>query len=136
MSEATLLFVAMGIALLMAAFATLNTHPNLLAAVRTTVVLVLAWSFACTLKPGWTFQDLSVHVRLMLALSLIAVATAWCLYFKGRHASETPVGSLVDRINVGFALLFAILLVSGGFASAPAVLLIIVGTLILASNRR
>jgi uncharacterized membrane protein len=136
MSEASLFFVALGIAFMMAALSSAGVHPNLLAAVRTTAVIVLGWSMASAAKTTWTLDDLSVHVRLMLALSFVAVVVSWCLYFRGRRTLNPSVGSMVDRINVGFAAVFALLLVTGGIASVPTVLLIMGGAVILASNRR
>jgi len=137
MTEVTLVLFAAGGALFMAMLARAGVHPNLRAAVRTTVVLVLGWSFAGAIKRPHSLRDLSWRVWLMLAISILAVALAWYFYFRGRQAPETTPVAVTDRINVLFAVLFAALLLCGGSTSGPGlgVLLLIGGALILAWNR-
>ena len=136
MSEMTLFVVALGLATMMAVLASAGVHPNLMAAVRTTAVLVLSWSVAAANRHPKFLWDFSVYVWALLILSLVSVILAWCLYFQGRKEPNTSNAALADRINVWIAALFAILLVSGGFTSVPIAFLIIIGALILASNRR
>ena len=135
MSEVTLFLVALGIAMMMAALASAGVHPNLMAAVRTTAVLVLSWSVASANRPPKPLEEFSGYVWTMLILTLVSITLAWCLYFQGRKKPKTSNATLADRINVWIAALFAILLVSGGFTSVPIAFLIIIGALILASNR-
>ncbi len=109
MNEALLAAVAGAVALFMAMLVGAEFSPDLRAAIRTTIVVVLGWFFAGArygFKP-WT--DTIWQVKWMLALSALAITLAWLLYFRAGRAKAISRVAVMDCINVGLAALFATL---------------------------
>ncbi|MBI3851566.1 MAG: EamA family transporter [Verrucomicrobia bacterium] len=111
--------------------------PNLRVAIRTTLILALVWIFAYANQKPISLLALSWSVRCMVVLSGLAIALAWFFHFRGLRQPETPSVAPMDRINVLFAALFAVLLLYGPSAQrfGLGALLLVSGALILSWNR-
>ncbi len=127
-------WVAAGMALLIRA----GASPSLRAAIRTTVVIGLAWGFAYFKKRPVSISDLSWRAWLMLALSGVAVGLAWSLHSRGRQSAEPCSVAPADKINVFIAAAFALLLFLGpaGARLGLTVLMLVAGAAILAWGRK
>jgi len=138
MSELGLVLLAAWAAAGMALLVRVGASPNLRAAIRTTLVLGLAWGFACFREQHPGISSVSWRVWAMLAPSGLAVGLAWSLHFRERKSGESRSVALADKINVFVAAAFALLLFLGpsGQRYGAAGLMLIGGAAILASNRR
>lgn len=113
MSELGLVLLAAWLAVGMAFLVRAGASPSLRAAIRTTLVLGLAWGFAYFRERPAAMSALSWRVWLMVALSGFAVGLAWSLHFRGCKSAEICSGALADKINVFIAAAFALLLFLG-----------------------
>jgi transporter family protein len=107
---------------------------NLATAIRTGVVLVLAWGIVLFAGQMKGIKDLSKMNWVFLVLSGIATGLSWIFYFKALETGNVSKVAPIDKLSVVFVLLFSFLLlkepmdlktIAGGF-------LILGGTLILA----
>ncbi len=122
------------VAFFMAILNAQGATPDLLAAVRTTTVVVLGWGFACCRYGFRTWSELSLPVRCMLISSALAVILAWLLNFQARGKRSAAQVAVMDRLNIGFAVLFTSLLLWQR-ASIPSVIIglcIVCGSFFLA----
>jgi len=109
MSDAMLVALAGAVALFMVTLVKADFSSDLRAAIRTTIIVVLGWSFACTRYGLKTWSSLTWQTQGMLALSALAVILAWLLYFPAIRGLTVSRVAAMDRINVGLAILFATL---------------------------
>lgn len=97
-----------GITAVLAKAGTKDIEPNLATAIRTTVVLLLAWVVVlATGKPEW--KTLSGRATVFLTLSGVATGLSWLCYFRALHLGEASSVTLVDKLSVVFAIAFAAL---------------------------
>jgi bacterial/archaeal transporter family protein len=82
---------------------------NLATAVRTSVVLVFAWSVAFATGPMAAVGQLSKRTWLFLTLSGIATGLSWLCYFRALQLGKASQVAPIDKLSVVFVLLFAAL---------------------------
>jgi transporter family protein len=111
-----------------------GVNSNLATAVRTTVVLVFAWSIALATSKTTELSALSRRTWLFLALSGIATGLSWLCYFRALQLGEASQVAPIDKLSVVFVLIFAAL-----FLQEPLTLrsglggaLIVAGAIVLA----
>ena len=109
MNETMIILWATGVALFMATLNAQNVSPDLIAAVRTTIVIILGWSFACCRYGFRAWAELAWPMRYMLIFSAVAVVLAWLFYLRASHKQTVLRVAVMDRVNVGFAALFTAL---------------------------
>jgi transporter family protein len=108
-----------GWALLSAAFAGLTAilakigvqgvDSNLATAIRTTVVLVLAWSVALSAGAP-SFAAVPQRAWLFLVLSGLATGASWLCYFRALQLGDASKVAPVDKLSVVVAIALAGLL--------------------------
>jgi uncharacterized membrane protein len=137
MNETTQLLVAAVAAIFMVALIKAGVSVELRAAIRTTVVVGLGWGVAYNRHGPTAWSNLSWQEQGMLIISALAVLSSWRFHFRAIRARSVPPAAVTDRVNVGFALLFALLVVSGNVSEQSLLLAIVLicGTLILAFGR-
>lgn len=97
-----------GITAVLAKAGTKDTEPNLATAIRTTVVLLLAWGVVLAAgQPGW--KTLSGRATVYLILSGVATGLSWLCYFRALHLGEASSVAPVDKLSVVFAIALAAL---------------------------
>ena len=138
MNETMLAALAGTVALFMVTLVRAGCSHDLRAAVRTTVIVVLGWCFACArygLKSwaNWTWQ-----AQGMLALSALTVILAWLLYFRASRRQAVSRVAVMDRVNAGLAILFAslFLLQQPSTQSALIGIVLVGGALVFALGSR
>lgn len=138
MDKATVILSAAGAALFMVTLAKDGISPDLRAAVRTTLVVILGWGFACLRYGFKTWSDLIWQVRLMLTLSVLVIILAWFLHFRVSQKQVATRAATMDYANVGFAILFAILFLLQQTTEQSAFMgfILVCGSLILAFGKR
>jgi uncharacterized membrane protein len=109
MSDAMLVALAGAVALFMVTLVRADFSADLRAAVRTTVIVTLGWSFACARYGLKTWANLAWQAQWMLALSVLAVILAWLLYIRASRKQTASGVAVMDCVNVGLAILFAVL---------------------------
>lgn len=80
---------------------------NLATAVRTTVVLVFAWSVALATNPSSAVAGLSKRTWLFLVLSGLATGLSWLCYFRALQLGEASKVAPIDKLSVVLVVIFA-----------------------------
>jgi transporter family protein len=130
-------------ALLSAVFAALTSilakvgvegvNSNLATAIRTVVVVVMAWGmvFLTNAQPG--LGDISRKSWIFLILSGLATGVSWLCYYKALQLGETSKVVPVDKLSVVITLILAFVFLHEQFTAKSLVgcILIGAGTLIM-----
>jgi len=82
---------------------------NVATAVRTFVVLVMAWGIVWIGGQMKEVRDLSKNNILFLALSGIATGLSWICYFKALETGDVSKVAPIDKLSVVFAMVLAFL---------------------------
>jgi len=106
---------------------------NLATAIRTTVVLVLAWGIAIFRGNISSIQQLTKQNWLFLVLSGCATGLSWVFYFKGLQVGKVSQVAPVDKLSVALAIILSVLFLGEPLTIKTAIgaILIIGGTLVL-----
>jgi transporter family protein len=106
---------------------------DLATAIRTVVILVIAWIIAFARGGVATIQTLSKQNILFLCLSGIATGLSWIFYFKALQLGKVSQVAPVDKLSVALAIVLSILFLGEALTWKTGVgaLLIISGTLVL-----
>lgn len=111
-----------------------NVNSNLATAIRTTVILVVAWTIALATVPSSSILQISRKSMTFLILSGFATGLSWLCYFRALQLGEASRVAPLDKLSVVFVVVFAAIflgerLTVTGVAGA---LFIAVGALLLA----
>lgn len=85
-----------------------NTNSDAATAVRTSVVLVLAWAVAFITGEYMQITRISVKSWIFLIVSGLCTGASWICYFKALSLGEVSKVAAVDRSSVVLSVLFAI----------------------------
>ncbi|TYZ05985.1 EamA family transporter [Hymenobacter lutimineralis] len=85
-----------------------NVDSNLATALRTVVILVLAWGVVCFRGGLAQVQHLSRTTLLFLGLSGLATGLSWLFYFKALQLGTVTQVAPVDKLSVALAILLAV----------------------------
>ena len=100
---------------------------NVATAVRTFVVLIMAWGIVWIGGQMKEVRDLSKNNLLFLALSGLATGLSWIFYFKALETGDVSKVAPIDKLSVVFAMLLAFV-----FLKEPADPKVIAGGLLIA----
>ena len=100
---------------------------NVATAVRTLVVLVMAWGIVWISGQIKDVRELSKTNILFLVLSGIATGLSWIFYFKALETGDVSKVAPIDKLSVVFAMLLAFI-----FLKEPADPKVIVGGALVA----
>ncbi len=130
-------------ALLSAVFAALTSilakvgiegvNSNLATAVRTVVVLVMAWVMVFLTNQQGGIAGISRKSWIFLILSGLATGASWLCYYKALQIGEVSKVVPIDKLSVVITLALAFLFLHEQFTAKSAIgaLLITVGTLVM-----
>ena len=110
-----------------------NVNSNLATAIRTAVVLFMAWTIVFVTGKQHEMAAISQKSWLFLVLSGCATGLSWLFYFKALQIGEASKVIPIDKFSVVISMILAFL-VLGEAADAKTVaggLLITIGTLVL-----
>ena len=123
-AAATALLAKMGVA---------HVDSNLATALRTTVVLVMAWAIALALGSHRSLAALDRRSLAFLVASGVATGLSWLCYFRALALGQASKVAPIDKLSVVFVILLAwpVLgerltpgkLVGGGLIAAGAIVL-------------
>jgi bacterial/archaeal transporter family protein len=80
---------------------------NLAMAIRTSVVLVLAWCLVIARHEHAGIQALTGRTWLLLTLSGVATGVSWIAYFKALSLAPAARVAPLDKLSLGFTLVLA-----------------------------
>jgi transporter family protein len=106
---------------------------DLATAIRTVVILVIAWAIAFAHGGVTTISTLSKQNILFLCLSGIATGLSWIFYFKALQLGKVSQVAPVDKLSVALAIILSILFLGEALTWKTGIgaLLIISGTIVL-----
>ena len=110
-----------------------GVNSNLATAIRTGVVLVMAWGMVFLTDAQTGLGDISRRSWLFLILSGLATGLSWLFYYKALQLGDVTKVVPIDKLSVVITLLLAFVLFHEAFTwkSAIGVILITAGTLVM-----
>lgn len=106
---------------------------DLATAIRTVVILILAWGIAFFRGSTSTINTLTKQNIIFLGLSGVATGLSWIFYFKALQLGKVSQVAPVDKMSVAFAIILAVVFLGEplSWKTAIGALLIISGSLVL-----
>ena len=110
-----------------------GVNSNLATALRTTVVLVMAWGMVFLTNAQSGIADISKRSWVFLILSGLATGASWLCYYKALQIGEASKVVPIDKLSVVITLILAFVFLHEQFTvkSAIGCVLITAGTLIM-----
>ncbi len=99
-----------GLTAILAKLGTQGVSADLATAVRTTVVLVLAWGIVAVRGEFGALRDLPLRAAVLLALSGLATGISWMAYFRALSTGDVSRVAPIDKLSFVLAALLGILL--------------------------
>lgn len=111
-----------------------NVDTDLATAIRTVVILVLAWGIAFVRGGTSTIGLLTKQNLIFLTLSGVATALSWIFYFKALQLGKVSQVAAVDKLSVALAIIFSIIFLGESLTVKTAIgaICIIIGTIVIA----
>lgn len=108
-----------------------NVNSNLATAVRTTVVLIMAWGIVFITNQQNGISEISRKSWIFLILSGLATGASWLCYYRALQIGEASKVVPIDKLSTVLTLILAFLILHERFTpkSAIGMLLITAGTL-------
>lgn len=110
-----------------------NVESNLGTAIRTIVVLIMAWIIVFATKKQSDVKKIDKKSLLFLILSGIATGASWLCYYKALQDRLASIVVPIDKLSILVTILFAYVFLKEKLSkkSIVGLVLIVVGTLIL-----
>ncbi len=110
-----------------------GVNPDLGTAIRTVVILVLAWGIALFRGNISDIKTLTTHNIWFLVLSGVTTGLSWIFYFKALQLGEVSKVAPVDKLSVALAIVFAVIFLGEALTWKTAIgaFLILIGTLVI-----
>jgi len=99
---------------------------DLATAIRTVVILILAWGIAFFRGGTSTINTLTKHNLIFLCLSGVATGLSWIFYFKALQLGNVSQVAPVDKMSVAIAIILSFI-----FLGEPMTLKVIIGGLLI-----
>lgn len=110
-----------------------GVNSDLATAIRTVVILFIAWAIVLFRGNGKDLAMLSKENIIFLVLSGIATGLSWIFYFKALSIGDVSKVAPVDKLSVAFAIILAAIFLREAITIKTAIgaVLIIGGSLVL-----
>ena len=110
-----------------------NVDSDLATAIRTVVVLVLAWGITFSKGSTSTLSTLTQKNILFLVLSGIATGLSWIFYFKAIQLGNVSQVAPVDKLSVALTVILSMIFLHEAVTikTAVGVLLILAGVFVV-----
>lgn len=110
-----------------------NVNSNLATAIRTIVVLIMAWVIVGVTKTASGIYDLSKTNWLFLILSGLATGASWLFYYKAIQIGEVSKVVPLDKLSIVFVFIFSVMVLKEPLSIKALIgtSLITLGTLVL-----
>ena len=106
---------------------------DLATAIRTIIILIIAWGIVLFRRDYKGLGTLSKHNLFFLVISGIATGLSWIFYFKALQLGKVSQVAPVDKLSVALTIVLSVLFLGEALSwkSAIGALLIISGTLVM-----
>jgi transporter family protein len=120
----TAIFAKIGIA---------NVNSNLATAIRSIVILIVAWGIVLARGEASGLSSLSRHNLLFLIISGLATGLSWIFYFKALQIGPVSQVAPIDKLSIALTIVLAVVFLGEALTIKTAVGagLIVLGTLVL-----
>ena len=110
-----------------------NVNSDLATAIRTIVILVVAWVIVLARGEVKQLGSLSKHHLLFLVISGLATGLSWIFYFKALQVGRVSQVAPVDKLSVALTIVLSVIFLGEVLTlkTALGAMLIIAGTLVL-----
>ena len=110
-----------------------NVNANLATAIRTIIILFVAWGIVLARGEEKGLNSLSKHNLIFLVISGIATGLSWIFYFKALQVGKVSQVAPVDKLSVALTITLSVVFLKEALTLKTAIgaLLIIAGTLTL-----
>lgn len=110
-----------------------NVNSNLATAIRTIVILIVAWGIVLAKDEAKYIADISKKNLIFLIISGLATGLSWIFYFKALQTGKVSQVAPVDKLSVALTILLSVIFLNEAIGAKTAIgaFLIIVGTLVL-----
>ena len=110
-----------------------GVRPNLATAIRTVVVVIMAWGMVFLTKQQGGITDISKKSWLFLILSGLATGASWLCYYKALQMGDASKVVPVDKLSVVITLVLAFVFLHEEFTTKSIIgaVLITAGTLLM-----
>ncbi len=110
-----------------------QVNANLATAIRTVIILLVAWGIVFFRGEYRTLHTLSKHNLFFLIISGVATGLSWIFYFKALQIGKVSQVAPVDKLSVALTILLSVIFLGEALSwkSAIGALLIISGTIVL-----
>lgn len=110
-----------------------GVNSNLATAIRTVVVVIMAWAMVFITKAQGGLTEISRKSWIFLILSGLATGASWLCYYKALQMGEASKVVPIDKLSVVITLVLAFVFLHEQFTakSVAGCILIGVGTLIM-----
>lgn len=110
-----------------------DVDSDLATAIRTVVIIIIAWAIAMARGTLSSIPGLTTRNWIFLVLSGAATGLSWLCYFKALQLGKLSQVAPVDKLSVALTIVFAVIFLGEALTlkSAIGAILIIAGTLVL-----
>lgn len=110
-----------------------NVNSNLATAIRTIVILLIAWGIVLFKNEYKGLTTLSKHNLFFLIISGIATGLSWIFYFKALQLGKVSQVAPVDKLSVALTIALSVIFLGEvlSWKTAIGALLIIGGTIVM-----
>jgi transporter family protein len=110
-----------------------GVNANLATAIRTVIILLVAWGIVLARGEEKGIQALSRQNWIFLVISGIATGLSWIFYFRALQVGKVSQVAPVDKLSVALTILLSVLFLGEALSlkTALGALLIIAGTIVL-----
>ncbi|MBD2438193.1 EamA family transporter [Nostoc sp. FACHB-110] len=110
-----------------------NVNSNLATAIRTVVILVVAWGIVFFQGNAAKVLEISPKTMLFLILSGIATGLSWIFYFRALQTGKASLVAPIDKFSLVLVLLFSVIFLGEpvNWKVVLGNLLVVLGTLVI-----
>ena len=110
-----------------------GVNSNLATAIRTIVVVIMAWSMVLLTNAQNGITDISRKSWIFLILSGLATGASWLCYYKALQSGEASKVVSIDKLSVVITLVLAIIFLHEKFTAKSLIgcIFIAVGTVLM-----
>ncbi|MVT12173.1 EamA family transporter [Chitinophaga tropicalis] len=110
-----------------------NVNSDLATAIRTVIILVVAWGIVLFKGENKGLQHISRYSLIFLILSGLATGLSWIFYFKALQVGQVSKVAPVDKLSVALTIVLSVIFLHEALTLKTAIgaLLIITGTFVL-----
>lgn len=110
-----------------------GVNSNLATAIRTVIILLVAWGIVLSRGEAKGMSALSKQNWIFLIISGIATGLSWIFYFKALQVGKVSQVAPVDKLSVALTIALSVIILGEALSlkTALGALLIIAGTIVL-----